>query len=211
MRETLMVALCQQSKVNAMKKLIVWGMLLFAATFTLHAQSVRQVKSFKMSVAGTSTLHEWESTVNKVIAKSEIASENGVLQSIKSLYVEVDAKSITSTKGKIMDNKTWEALKADKHPKITYKLTKVESITKSGADYTVKTTGNLTIAGVTKSVALDAKGKVMANGDVEFSGSKLVVLSDFGMEQPTALMGTVKVGNEVTVKYSVVMTGTVVQ
>lgn len=186
-------------------------MLLFAATFTLHAQSVRQVKSFKMSVAGSSTLHDWESTVNKVSAKAEIASSEGAIQSIKSLNVEVDAKSIVSTKGKVMDNKTWETLKADKHPKITYKLTKVESITKSGYEYMVKTTGNLTIAGVTKSVALDAKGKVLSNGDVEFSGSKLVVLSDFGMEQPTALMGTVKVGKEVTVKYSVVMSGTEVQ
>lgn len=186
-------------------------MLLFVATFTLHAQSVHQVKSFKMSVAGTSTLHDWESTVNKVTAKAEIASSNGAIQSIKGLNVEVDAKSITSTKGKVMDNKTWEALKADKHPKITYKLTKVESITKSGSEYVVKTTGNLTIAGVTKSVALDAKGKVLSNGDVEFTGSKLVVLSDFGMEQPTALMGTVKVGKEVTVKYAVVMSGAEVQ
>ncbi len=194
-----------------MKKLFVWGMLLFAATFTLHAQSTRQVKSFKMSVAGTSTLHDWESSVNKVTAKAEIASSDGAIQSIKSLNVEVDAKSIVSTKGKIMDNKTWETLKAEKHPKITYKLTKVESITKSGSEYMVKTTGNLTIAGMTKSVALDAKGKVLSNGDVEFTGSKLVVLSDFGMEQPTALMGTVKVGREVTVKYAVVMSGAEVQ
>ncbi len=194
-----------------MKKLFVWGMLLFAATFTLHAQSTRQVKSFKMSVAGTSTLHDWESSVNKVTAKAEIASGDGAIQSIKSLNVEVDAKSIVSTKGKIMDNKTWETLKAEKHPKITYKLTKVESITKSGSEYMVKTTGNLTIAGMTKSVALDAKGKVLSNGDVEFTGSKLVVLSDFGMEQPTALMGTVKVGKEVTVKYAVVMSGAEVQ
>jgi polyisoprenoid-binding protein YceI len=194
-----------------MKNIFVLGMILIAATFSLHAQGVHQVKSFKMSVAGTSTLHEWESTVNKFMAKSEIALENGILQSIKSLYVEVDVKSIASTKGKVMDNKTWETLKAEKHPKITYKLTKVESITKSGVEYIVKTTGNLTIAGVTKSVSLDAKGKILANGDVEFSGSKPVILSDFGMEQPTALMGTVKVGNEVTVKYAVVMTGAAVQ
>ncbi len=194
-----------------MKKLILWGVFVSVATFSLTAQSSYQVKSFKMSVAGTSTLHDWESNVNKVVAKGDIVVDAGVIQSIKSLSVEVDAKSIVSTKGKVMDNKTWETLKADKHPKITFKLSKVESISKSGSEFIIKTTGNLTIAGATKSVPLEAKGKVLANGDLEFSGSKLIVLADYGMEQPTALMGTVKVGKEVTVKYSVVMTGAAMQ
>lgn len=193
-----------------MKKLIISGIFMLATGMFLFAQSAYQVKSFKMTVAGTSTLHAWESNVGKVVAKADIAAD-AAIQSIKNLYVEVDVKSIVSTKGKVMDNKTWEALKADKHPKITFKLTKVESISKSGSDFVIKTTGNLSIAGVTKSVPLEAKGKILANGDLEFSGSKLIVLSDFGMEQPTALMGTVKVGKEVTVKFSLVMSGAAVQ
>lgn len=194
-----------------MKKLILSGIIMLSMSMFLFAQSAYQVKSFKMTVAGTSTLHAWESNVGKVVAKGDIAADASAIQSIKNLSVDVDAKSIVSTKGKVMDTKTWEALKADKYPKITFKLSKVESINKSGADFVVKTTGNLSIAGVTKSVPLEAKGKILANGDIEFSGSKLIVLSDFGMEQPTALMGTVKVGKEVTVKFSVVMSGAAVQ
>ncbi len=194
-----------------MKKLILSGIFVLASGMFLFAQSAYSVKSFKMTVAGTSTLHAWESTVNKVVAKGDIAADESAIQSIKNLNVEVDAKSIVSTKGKVMDNKTWEALKADKNPKITFKLSKVESISKSGADFTVKTTGNLTVAGVTKSIPLNVKGKILPGGDLEFSGSHVIVLADYNMEQPTALMGTVKVGKEVTVKFSVVMTGAAVQ
>ncbi|HRD79227.1 MAG: YceI family protein [Saprospiraceae bacterium] len=194
-----------------MKKLIISGIFMLTTSMFLFAQSAYQVKSFKMTVAGTSTLHDWESKANKVTAKGDIMADVNAIQSIKNLSVEVDAKSIISTKGKVMDTKTWEALKADQHPKITFKLSKVESISKSGAEFVIKTTGNLSIAGVTKSVPMEAKGKILANGDLEFSGSKLIVLSDFGMEQPTALMGTVKVGKEVTVKFSVVMSSAAVQ
>jgi polyisoprenoid-binding protein YceI len=192
-----------------MKKLILAALLITSATIALTAQY--QVKSFKMSVSGTSTLHEWESPVTKVTAKADITADANVIQSIKSLVVDIEAKSIKSTKGKVMDNKTWETLKADQHPKINYKLTKLESLTKSGAEYKIKTNGNLTIAGVTKSVPMEVKGKVMANGDVEFSGSKLIVLADYQMEQPTAMMGTIKVGKEVTVSFSVVLTAAVTQ
>ncbi len=194
-----------------MKKLILWGIFVSFGIIPLSAQSAYQVKSFKMTVAGTSTLHAWESSVNKVAAKGDITATEDAIQGIRNMSVEVDAKSIVSTKGKVMDNKTWESLKADKHPKITFKLSKVESITKSGSEFNIKTTGNLTVAGVTKSIPLAVKGKILSGGDIEFSGAHTIVLSDYDMEQPTALMGTVKVGKEVTVKFSVVMAGSAVQ
>ncbi len=194
-----------------MKKLILGAILALSTTMTLQAQTAYQVKSFKMSVAGTSTLHAWESSVNRISAKGTILADDNSLQGIRSLQVEVDAKSIVSTKGRVMDNKTWEALKADQHPKITFRLTKVESIARSGADFVVKTIGDLSIAGVTRSVPLEARAKLLPNSDVEFSGSSLIVLSDYNIEQPTALMGTIKVGKEVTVKFSVVMSASSLQ
>lgn len=191
--------------------MILGVILVLGAAVILKAQTAYQVKSFKMSVAGTSTLHAWESSVNRVSAKGTILVNDNNLQGIRNLQVEVDAKSIVSTKGRVMDNKTWEALKADQHPKITFKLAKVESIARAGADFVVKTTGDLSIAGVTRSVPLEARAKLLPGGDVEFSGSSVIVLSDYNMEQPTALMGTIKVGKEVTVRFSVVMSAASVQ
>lgn len=167
------------------------------------AQEAYSVKSFKMTVAGTSSLHEWESKVTKVDAKASLAMEGSELKALNSLSVTVPARSIVSPKGKIMDNKTYEALKADKHPNITFTLSAAQL-----TGLNVAATGKLTIAGVTKTTKINAKGKVDASGNITFSGSKDIVLPDYGMEPPTALMGSIKVGEQVTVKYELTLAPT---
>jgi polyisoprenoid-binding protein YceI len=170
---------------------------------TLSSQTL---KSFKMSVSGTSTLHNWESGVSALSVKSDINISEGGLEAINSLTVEVDAKSIKSEHGAMMDKKTWESLKATQYPKITYQLTKVESITPSGAgEYDIKAIGNLTIAGVKLPIDMNVKGKILNGGNLSFKGAKKVKMSDFKMEAPTALMGTIKTGNEITVTFDIVL------
>lgn len=179
---------------------------LLTISFRATAQEGYVVKGFKMAVSGTSTLHEWESDITKVDAKANLTIEGSELKALNSLKVTIPAKSIESTKGRIMDNKTYEALKASKYPNITFSLSSAQI---SGLNVTAN--GKLTIAGVAKTVKLNAKGKIDASGNITFSGSKDIVLSDYGMEQPTALMGTIKVGEQVTVKYELTLasTGTV--
>ncbi|MCB0569580.1 MAG: YceI family protein [Phaeodactylibacter sp.] len=176
---------------------------LLAISIRANAQETYVVKGFKMSVSGTSTLHEWESDITKVDAKGNLTVENSELKALNSLSVTIPAKSIVSTKGKIMDNKTHEALKADKHPNITFSLSSAQI---SGLNVTAN--GKLTIAGVTKNVKLNAKGKLDASGNITFSGSKDIVLTDYGMEPPTALMGSIKVGGQVNVKYELTLHAT---
>jgi polyisoprenoid-binding protein YceI len=164
------------------------------------------LKSFKMSISGTSTLHKWESGVTALSVKSDINISEGGLEAINSLSIEVDVKSIKSEHGAMMDKKTWEALKATQFPKITYQLTKVESITSSGAgEYDIKALGNLSIAGVKLPIDMNVKGKILNGGNLSFKGAKKIKMSDFKMEAPTALMGTIKTGNEITVTFDIVL------
>ena len=168
--------------------------------------SSQTLKSFKMSVSGTSTLHNWESGVSALSVKSDINISEGGLEAINSLSVEVDVKSIKSEHGSMMDKKTWESLKATQYPKITYQLTKVESITPGGTgEYDIKAIGNLTIAGVKLPIDMNVKGKILNGGNLSFKGAKKVKMSDFKMEAPTALMGTIKTGNEITVTFDIVL------
>ena len=171
----------------------------------LVAQTGYAVKSAKMTVSGTSTLHPWESNVTKVMADGKISIADGALQQISSLTVTVPARSIKSEHGKMMDDKTYDALKADANPNITFQLVSVDAIEKSGSGYTVKAKGNLTIAGVKKLVSMTVTSTVAANGNVTFKGSKLINTKEFGMETVKALMGTVKVGDEVTINFEVTL------
>jgi polyisoprenoid-binding protein YceI len=178
-------------------------MALLLASVGVQAQY--EIKDKQMSILGSSNLHDWESKVHTIKASGDIQVEAGVLKGIKSLSVEIPVTSIKSPKGSIMDKKTYDALKSDKHPNISFKLTKVNSLNKTGDGYAINATGNLTVAGVTKSTEITVTGKVAGDGSVKFEGSKKMKMTDFGIQPPTALMGTMKTGDDITIKFAVTL------
>lgn len=186
-----------------MKSTLILMLLLAAAG--VFGQGAYSIGSATMVIKGTSNLHDWESSVKEIRGKADLTIEEGKLSAINSLSVEAPVKSIKSTKGSIMDNKTYDALKADEHPKITFKLERATPLKQSGDGYSVTASGSLTIAGVNKKVDLSVKGKMDAGGNLLFSGSKKIKMTDYGIKPPTALMGTMTVGNEVEVVFSVTL------
>ncbi|MCR9101219.1 MAG: YceI family protein [bacterium] len=175
--------------------------LLIAASLSGQAY---EVAHFDMTVSGTSTLHDWTSDITKINAEAYIDWENGKVGNIRNLSVTVPVGGIVSTKGRIMDGKTWDALKMDKYPNITFKVGTADVKWVDGK-YLITANGKLTVAGQTKTVTLKANGKPVANGGLVFSGSYDINMPDYGVEPPTALMGSIKTGEKVTIDYSVNM------
>jgi len=191
-----------------MKKLFFLVTLIAISLTSVQAQDNFSVKDFEMSVAGTSTLHDWVSDVTKVKVDANLEMEDRQLKSISSLKAVIPVKGIVSTKGRIMDGKTYDALKSDKHPNITFRLLNA-SINSSQANAPkVKANGYLEIAGKSRAVSLVVDGKVNSDGSITFTGSKSVKMTDYGMDPPTALMGSIKTGDEVTIDYSVTLVPT---
>lgn len=166
------------------------------------SQSTYEITSSQLFIEGTSNVHDWKSEATKIKASGDIVLEASTLKSIKNLTVDIAVGGIKSTKGSMMDKKTWNALLKDTHPSITYTLTKVNSLTKSGDNYDIKTTGNLTIAGETRVVEITVKGKVTGN-EIQFEGSKKLKMTDFKIDPPTALMGAMKTGDDITIVFNV--------
>jgi polyisoprenoid-binding protein YceI len=185
-------------------KITILALSLIMAFGVLHAQTAYVAKQVKMTVSGSSTLHEWESEVTKVEWAGALKVTGGVLSEVKDVLVKIPVTSIKSTKGKIMDNKTYEAFNYEKYPTIQYKLTSTK-ITGAGSDYTITATGNLSMAGATKPIEMVVKAKVQPNGDVLLTGSKKFNMKDFSMEPPTAMMGSIKVGEEVTIGFQLTL------
>lgn len=176
--------------------IITLAVLFMCSTIAYAQESYRLVDS-ELSVAGTSTLHDWESAVNEVNITASLNLIDGKLEAIPNLSVSIPAKSIKSTKGKIMDNKTYAALKSDDHPNISFQLQKATiKTTKS-----LSATGKLTIAGVSKIVTFPVSMKATGN-QITFSGAYSLLMSDYDMKAPTALMGSIKTGDEITVKFT---------
>ena len=112
-------------------------------------------------------------------------------------------KSIKRTKGSIMDRKTYDALKADKFANISFKLSSA-TINRSGNSYDINAKGDLSIAGTTRRTDIYVKGT--AEGDnITVKGSKWLKMTDFGVNPPTALMGTLTTGNDVEIVFQITM------
>jgi len=183
--------------------------LLMLTLFFAHSEysnaQVSQVTDYKVTVKGTSTMHDWESNVEKLECKTAYKIKNNELINIEDAILKVTVKSIKSTKGKIMDNKTYEAFDSEKHPFIIFTL-RSEKINSS--NLTVNLTGTLEMAGVTQPIDLVASYRILANGDFQIIGNKNVKMSDYKMTPPKAMMGTIKVGDEVNINFDITFSNT---
>ena len=150
-------------------------------------------------VYGTSNLHDWQTTATKI--SGELAMNS--TKNINVLNVRILASSFKSGKG-IMDGKTSDAFEAKKFPNIVFQLTDVvfTKVTEKESEVTV--TGNLTLHGESKKFSIKSIAKITKTGDYQFKGSVLLKMTEFKMKAPTALMGTIKTGDAVTVKFDVI-------
>lgn len=190
-----------------MKKMIflkfILGLLFVSTTYISYAQQTLKVipQKSSMTIYGTTNVHDFKSNVTQISGEMTLADKNP-----KTLRIEVPVKSIIS-KEKLMDKKTYEAFNEPKNPKIVFAMTDVVSTQINGIQVTAKITGNLTMAGTTKKVTLTAVGKKVKAGQYEFSGSTQFKFSDYNMKAPTAMLGVMKVGEVITLKYNVTFEG----
>ena len=174
----------------------------FMSVNAVQAQSLKlNAKTFSMTINGTTNVHNFETKVT--LASGELVIND---KKVQTFSVEIPVKGIKSNE-KLMDTKTYEAFDAEKNPKISFKSTEVNSLKVDGNDITVSVTGNMTIAGATRKVVLIAKGKIIKPGVYEFSGIIPVKMTDYKMKPPTAMMGVMKVGDDIKLKYSVTFEG----
>ncbi|XOV92969.1 MAG: YceI family protein [Bacteroidota bacterium] len=172
-----------------MKTLII--SLLFSSLL-LGATSIEVITDkSKVEILGTSSLHDWESIVESYSIKGDIEANQ-----ITDLVATFNVESIKSGKS-IMDDKAQDALKADKYPNIIFKASSLKI-----ADGKVSGPGTLTIAGKSNPIQFAATSKI-SNGDMLISGSTKLKMTDYGVEPPTAMFGTLTTGDEVTVSYEI--------
>ena len=181
----------------AIKKLIT-SIALFAIVLSTNAQKNFTLDATKstFSVSGTSTMHDWTMKSALGTGTANLTVANSKLEKITSLSISLASESIKSEKTS-MDKVAYKTLKTDKFKTIKYVL---KSATKAN-ETTWNLVGTYTIAGVSKEVKTAVKATV-ANGVVSLDGSNKITFTQFGMKSPTAMLGTIKTGEDLTVKFS---------
>jgi polyisoprenoid-binding protein YceI len=166
----------------------------------VYSQSYTLNKSnSSITVSGTSSLHDWDITSNDFTGKIKL--QDAINGRLESLFVNINSKTLKSGK-KAMDKKTFQALRTDEFTNITFNLDNVKSQKKiDDSTFEFKATGKMSISGVTKLVTIDFL--LALNGDeVNITGSYTLKMTDFNVEPPTALLGTIKTGDQITIKFN---------
>ena len=182
--------------------LLMVSIILVGSTSAVNAQTLKiNAQSSTMTILGTTNVHNFQSKVTQMSGDLVISGKK-----VQSLKVDVPVKSIKSNE-KLMDTKTYEAFNAEKNPTITFQLIDAVIQKATAEDIDVVLTGNLTMAGVTKKVSFNTTGKALKPGTFQFTGSVALKMTDFKMKPPTAMLGMMKVGDAITLKFSIVLVG----
>lgn len=179
------------------------AVVMFLTTPVVAQKSYKLIGGSTMKISGGSNSHDWSEEVKTMSGSATIATDNKTTFTLSQLNFKAEVKSIKSTKGSIMDNKTYEALNAEKYPYITFDLVKVKTVSAVSGGFWLTTQGNLTMNGVKKLMDIDVKAIINTNGSVSFEGNKSFNMSLFGIDPPTAMMGAMKVKDAVRVDFKV--------
>lgn len=180
--------------------LVLWSVML--GNSKLLAQNYQATAANStLKVQGTSNVHDWDMSAEQFTVKAMI-EKNGETIEIKTLSLEALAEGLKSGKGG-MDKNTYKALKTDKSKNIRFNATKTVSINSASANsYKVEMEGVMEIAGKkqTTNISFDL---VSSNNGYTLTGAKLINMPEYDVTPPTALMGTIKTGADVTIEYNI--------
>jgi polyisoprenoid-binding protein YceI len=158
----------------------------------------QQKNDFNLTVSGTSTLHDWEMKTSKIACNATFTFyEDGDLGGLTLLNFTMPTESLKSDHTG-MDDNAYRAMKTSKNPTITFNLT---TGTVSSDGKTIKCTGKLTIAGVTKDIELTATAKLNPDKSINIKGSKAINMRDYDIDPPSFMLGAVKTGENVTIAF----------
>lgn len=179
--------------------------ILLAVVITLSLQ-VNAQKRYSLSkstfeVAGTSNIHDWTMRSTEGNGGANLVVTDSRLIDIKNLNITLLAESIKSSKTS-MDNVAYETLDTKNYKTIRYVLKSADKVNES----TWVLIGTYTIAGVSKDYKTQVR--IISNDSDTFilQGSNRMTFADFEMTTPSAALGVVKAGKELTVLFNITLT-----
>ncbi|MEO0556285.1 MAG: YceI family protein [Bacteroidota bacterium] len=146
----------------------------------------------KLTVTGTSSLHDWEMDVNEFKVSGDISDSK-----ISNLLVEVTSESLKSGKS-TMDKKAHDAVQSKDYPFI-----KFSASTLSLSSGQIQGPGILEIGGEKRDMNFQAEIVHETSTEMQLKGALSFKLTDFNIAPPTALFATLKTGDEVQVNYEI--------
>ncbi len=169
-------------------------------------------KGSKLYIEGTSNVNSFEcmctDEFNPQTAKITLSDDErqvwftGTTLKLKTSLLDCDNSK--------MNRDLCEALKSEDYPYIRIDLhdaliTEGTFDDPNGAKITCN--ASITITNIARKVSLNVKGRRLSSGRYRFISTKELLMTDFGVEPPTALLGLIKVRNSIRINFDLITKG----
>lgn len=166
--------------------------------------SVRDTYRFasgsRVWVEGTSNVHDWSCNAEQLTGSLDASTSNAGLSGMSALSVNVPVAGLECG-NRTMNGKLRDALGSSP---IRFALSNARvGQPNSSGRFLVEADGRLTVHGSTQTQRVRAQGRRLANNRFQFTGETTLKMSDFGVDPPRALAGTLRTADQVTVKFDV--------
>ncbi len=183
---------------------------LLSTTLSGQAGAVRLqlAPGSQLSFDGTSTLHGFTCTTSTMQAYIDVdpsyqtANLNTIVHPIVNVQVVIPVKSLKC--GGELENNMYRTLNATQFPYVIYKLTSYEVLAASAAasKFSAATQGELTIAGKENPIRMTIDAARGSDGVVSATSEQAIKMSAFGIKPPTFMLGSLRVGDQLRVKFT---------
>jgi len=183
--------------------------LLLASLLTtpVHAQDARTLTlqpESRLWVEGTSNKKKaWRANAAEMSGSVTVREGSGTAPQLEGGSLTIAAEGITGdvATGKfIMNRLIREALRVKEHPEITYTLESAE-VVEEGTPFRLRTSGTLTLAGVSRPIEMTLTGERTGNGGLHLTGQYGLSMPDYDIKPPSIRTLGYHVGRDVVVHF----------
>ncbi|REL39069.1 YceI family protein [Rhodohalobacter sp. SW132] len=171
----------------------------------LEMDSERSMLMFE----GTSTLHSWDVEVTDFHVEFQVPDhwlegvERWEASEIEGLYVEVPAGQLDGGRSR-MNRDLRDALNAEENPEITFSKNSMKFTGELEDGKLADVAGMLTVAGEEREVTFQTEITHLNENEIESMGSLDIDMTNFGIDPPRALLGTIRTGEIIELSFHII-------
>lgn len=163
------------------------------------AQELRPLPGSEVVLRGRTTVGAWRCTAGGAVAYLNEGGSSAADDPLAGVVVLLPLSAVDcASRG--MESDLRDALKADRHPDILLRSLRVAS----ARDGSAAVSATLDVAGVARSVSAPVRW-TLDGARLRVTGSLSLRMSDFEVDPPRAMLGLVRVRDEVVIEYDVLV------
>lgn len=184
---------------------------LFSASTAFAAPVLKLQPRSQLFVEGKSTVRDFTCQAKELESRIDLADEleavtvEQIASKVKDVKLTIPAKALDCSND-TMNEHMQKALDASAYQNISVEIRKYElGAVGEGGIAPLKLYADITMKGQTRPVTINAVAKPSSDGTVHVEGRYSLRMTDWGVQPPTLMLGTMKVRESVVIRFEVAL------